>query len=183
LREKIQKLQFANIPGYFPTPAAVVADMLDAANLKPGCTVLEPSAGSGAILDAVKAANPTARLVAFERHCSLRDILARKGYALAGDDFLESEPAADLLADCVLMNPPFESGQDIEHVIHASRFVRSPGRLVAIMSPGPFYRSDAKARKFRDWFESHGGTFAEIPAGAFKESGTGVATVLITVDL
>lgn len=179
LREKVESLQFANIPGYFPTPAAVVAQMIEAADLPRGCVILEPEAGSGGILDPVRESDPSAQFVVFERHNTLREILTAKGYQLAGADFMESEP---FKVARVLMNPPFENGQDMAHVMRAFSHLEPGGRLVAIMSPGPFFRSDAKATAFRAWFDSHGGEKVDLPAGAFKESGTGVGTVLVTID-
>lgn len=181
LRRKLQALQFANIPGYFPTPSAIVADMIEAAEIPEGAPVdvLEPEAGSGAILEAIRAARPMARLTAYETHSSLRDVLKLKAFSLAGSDFLEA-PAVPAF-DYVLMNPPFETGQDMAHVRHAFAMLRPGGRLVAIMSPGPFLRSDSKAQAFRAWFDDLAGEKVDIPAGAFKESGTGVATVMITL--
>lgn len=182
LRRKVDALQFANIPGYFPTPAAIVADMIERAGIPEGqpVDVLEPEGGSGAILDAVRAERPLARLATYETFSSLRDVLRFKGYTLAGDDFLEAEPEPRF--DYVLMNPPFENGQDIAHVRHAFEFLKSGGRLVAIMSPGPFFHSSRKAEEFRAWFNGLYGSTVDIPAGAFKASGTGVATVMVTLD-
>lgn len=179
LRQKIEALRFANIPGYFPTPRAVVARMLDLAEIEPGALVLEPSAGHGAILDEIKAAHPGARLVAFERHSGLAEIIKAKGYMVDRCDFLEQTP--DAVHDRVMMNPPFEGGQDMQHVRHAFAFLKPGGRLVAVMSPGPFFRGDAKAREFRDWFDNMGGEREELPAGSFKESGTGVGAVLVRI--
>ena len=58
------------------------------------------------------------------------------------------------------------------------------GRLVAIVSEGPFYRQDSKAKEFRAWLEEHGGTSEKLPEGSFKESDrkTGVNTRMIVVD-
>lgn len=181
LQAKIKSLRFANIPGFFPTPAPVIARMLQAAAMPAGpCDVLEPSAGAGAILDAIKAAHPAARLMAFERHATLREILQAKGYTLAGADF--ADELAPHAVDFVLMNPPFERAQDIEHVRIAHGYLRPGGRLVAIMSGGTFQRTDSKAAEFRAWVEAQGGTWEALPEGSFKESGTGVNTVLVTVD-
>lgn len=182
LRAKVEKLQFANIPGYFPTPAGIVARMIRAARIPAGgCSVLEPSAGSGAILDAIRADEPDCTFQAYERHCSLAEILKLKGYELAGADFMESDLTQ--WADRVLMNPPFENGADAIHIMRAFRHLAPGGRLIAIMSPGPFYRSDSKSREWREWFDRLGGERLEdIPAGAFKESGTGVATVMVQID-
>lgn len=180
LRRKVEALQFANIPGYFPTPPDVVARMIETANIPAGpCVILEPSAGSGAIVDAIRAAAPAAEIVTCERHSSLQAILKAKGYTVAESDFFDLAPMA---ADFVLMNPPFENGQDIEHVRRAFEFLKPGGRLVAIMSPGPFFRSDRRATEFRAWFDNLDGDREDIPAGAFKVSGTGVATILVTLD-
>ncbi|MFH1463933.1 MAG: hypothetical protein ABIO70_06085, partial [Pseudomonadota bacterium] len=46
----------ARIPGYFPTPDVVVAEMMQFAAVEAGHTVLEPSAGSGHIARAIRAA-------------------------------------------------------------------------------------------------------------------------------
>lgn len=181
LRRKLEALQFAKIPGYFPTPAAVIADMLDAAEIGDGeVTILEPSAGSGAILDAVHKAHPNALLYSYEVHTSLREVLKLKGYQCHGHDFMEAE--AEPIFDYVLMNPPFENGQDMAHIRHAFDMLKPGGRLVAIMSPGPFFRQDRKAQEFRDWFDDMAGEKTDIAAGAFKESGTGVATVMVVLD-
>lgn len=181
LRRKLQSLQFAKIPGFFPTPLPVIELMIYHADMVAGpCRVLEPEAGSGGIADVIRERFKDASLTLYERHMSLRDVLTLKGYTLAGADFLDAEPTAEF--DRVLMNPPFENGQDIDHVRHAFRFLKPGGRLVSIMSPGPFFRQDRKATSFRDWFESLSGEKIDLPAGSFKESGTGVATVLITID-
>ncbi|MCQ8781695.1 DNA methyltransferase family protein [Mangrovibrevibacter kandeliae] len=181
LRTKVEALKLARIPGYFPTPAPIVADMLEAADMPAGpCRVLEPSAGSGAILDGIAAAYPQAHADAFECWLSLRDVLKLKGANLIGDDFTEPEPTP--VYDRVLMNPPFEKGQDMLHVRIAFSWLKPGGRLVAIMSTGPFFRSDAKARAFRDWFEELGGCARDLPAGSFKESGTGVGVSLVILD-
>lgn len=180
LRRKIASLKFARIPGYFPTPPAVVARMIEAARLEPGLDVLEPSAGSGAIADAVKAECPDVRLHLFEIWGTLREILEGKGYTLAGHDFLDEMP--EHAVDRVLMNPPFEGMADIDHVRAAHSYLRSGGRLVAIMSPGPFFRQDRKAQDFRAWLDSLGGEYEKLPDGSFQESGTGVGSYLVTID-
>src|SRR3546814_8813941 len=54
LRQRLDALRFAKIPGYFPTPAELIARMIDAAGDVRGKSILEPSAGSGAIADALR---------------------------------------------------------------------------------------------------------------------------------
>ncbi len=55
--EKIKKLEASligsSIPGFFPTPAAVIGTMLDLIDVEPGMKYLEPSAGKGDIAEAL----------------------------------------------------------------------------------------------------------------------------------
>ena len=74
------------------------------------------------------------------------------------------------------MNPPFERGQDREHVRHAYGFLNPGGRLVAVMSEGPFFRDRRADRAFRDWLDALGAEVERLPAG------TGVQTRLVVLD-
>lgn len=175
-------VQGSGIAGYFPTPADLAGDMVDrlAISGRKPWRLLEPSAGCGAILDEVaQLANEPEHIQVHEVNGSLCRILEAKGFDPWGD-FLRAEAVEDF--DAVLMNPPFENLQDCDHVRHAFDFLKPGGRLVSIMSPGPFFRDTAKAREFREWFEAQGGTVEEIEAGAFKESGTGVSSRLVVID-
>lgn len=179
LRRKLDDLRFAKIPGYFPTPAALVDRMIDESGVKPGVRVLEPSAGSGNIANAAKAAGLA--VSCFEKWHSLADVLKLQGHEVTQGDFLEVEAPADPEAafDCVLMNPPFENGQDIEHVLHAYRFLKPGGVLVSIMSASVSFASSRKAEAFRAFIDDTGGELIALPSGSFKESDTGVETVMV----
>ncbi len=54
------------------------------------------------------------------------------------------------------------------------------GRLVAIMSEGPFFRWADQG--FRDWLDEVGGESEQLPPDAFKASGTGVNSRLVTIS-
>ncbi len=179
IRAKLGEIKRATIPGFFPTPAALVADMIEAACLFDGARVLEPSAGSGAILDAIRAAYPGAVLSAYEINGRLRELLALKGYTVAGWDFTESDVLP--VYDAAVMNPPFEGGQDVAHVRKAFDCIKPGGRLVSIMAPGWQFNAARKFADFRDWLAGLDHEVTPIEAGAFKESGTGVASVMVTI--
>lgn len=164
---------------FFPTPPAVVAEMerhfIEAEH------GLEPSAGDGNI--AVTLRWWCKNLLCIEKSekraadCDKR--LDGDADVVVGD-FLERPPAERF--GLIAMNPPFSRGQDMAHVQHAFRFLALGGRLVAIMSPGFTFRSDRKAVEFREWAEGLGASWEDLPEGSFKESGTGVRTVLFVVD-
>jgi len=189
-KQKAQKLaqmeaevQFRPLPGFFPTPKPLVRKMIEAADIEEGQKILEPSAGKGDILDVLKEEKPEATDVkAVELMSPLVNILEAKGYDVTSKDFLEyKEPA-----DKILMNPPFEKGQDIDHVRHAYDLLNPGGRVVAIVSEGSFSRSDKKATGFREWLDEVDGRSEKIERGAFtgKEAfrQTGVASRMVVID-
>ena len=186
-RERVRKIEaltaeiaLSTIPGYFPAPAPVVKLMLDRAQLGPGLTILEPSAGSGNIADAVRAKLPNAEIYCFELNRRLAQILKLKGHHVDGDDFMIDEAIARIF-DRVIMNPPFEKQADIDHVRKAHRLLKPGGLLISIMAPGFEFRQDRKSTEFRTWLDEMGGTWEDLPMESFKASGTGVGTKLVTI--
>ncbi|GAA2470941.1 methyltransferase [Streptomyces mauvecolor] len=164
--------------GYFPTPAPVVEKLLSLADLRAGDEVLEPSAGRGAI--AAEAA----------RTCPVDciELLADNAQHIANAGYARSVTVADFLTlpaepryDRVVMNPPFARQADIDHVTHALSFLRSHGRLTAVMSAALTFRTNAQTANFRALIERSGGSVHALPDGAFKPSGTAVRAVLVTI--
>lgn len=179
IKEKQRSMIGMKIEGYFPTPPKVVGMMVEAANLQSTDEVLEPSAGQGHIADLIKGL--AAKIDVAEWNNANAEILKLKGYNIVGEDALKIEGQYDK----VIMNPPFENGQDIDHVRYAyDNNLKPGGRIVAIMSEGPFYRNDKKATAFREWLDSVEGTSEKLPEGSFKESdrSTGVNTRLVIID-
>ena len=167
--------------GWFPTPRAVVERMLDLVPVDPGGAILEPSAGEGHIADVLREQPGVAP---WDVYCIERDegraaVLARKGLYTVCADFLIHAP--DPYFARVYMNPPFEAGQDIDHVRHAYDFLKTGGALVAVMSEGPFFRGDKRATAFREWLAEVGGQSHPLPPDSFKESGTGINTRLVVI--
>ncbi|MEU0160162.1 class I SAM-dependent methyltransferase [Streptomyces sp. NPDC006261] len=163
---------------YFPTPAPVVDRLIALAGLESGMTVLEPSAGSGAI--ATAAATHGAAVDCIERDPGYATVLTEAGAARSVQvaDFLTVP--ADPRFDRVVMNPPFTRGADMTHVTHALRFLSPGGLLVSVMSWA--VTEDVRgAAQFRALVEQRGGTVEALPARAFAESGTTVDTVIVTI--
>lgn len=174
-----------NDGGFFETPAPLVDRMLEAAGLWSGrdCSglrVLEPSAGLGRIANAVAALG--ARVTAIEQHAGrARELAHGQRCIVHNSDFFDFAVSPGGLFDVVLMNPPFDGQRDIDHVTHAWKFVKPNGALVAIMSAGVEFSTTKRAVAFRELVEANGGRFVDLPAGSFKESGTMVNTVMLTM--
>lgn len=165
--------------GYFPTPPAVVARLMELAEVEPGMLVLEPSAGQGAIARALFDAGAVVDCV--ELLQANFDVLAKQApyNAVRQGDFLTITPEPDY--DRVVMNPPFARQADIHHVNHALLFLKLEGLLVSVMSAGVVFRDNVLAKVFRDRVLARGGTIEPLPDGAFKDSGTGVRTVVVRI--
>jgi predicted RNA methylase len=165
---------------YFPTPPAVVAAVVLAADCSAGMTVLEPSAGQGNIAKAFADYARVECLEVLEANCMVLRKLTPQ-VLVHCMDFLELEPYP--FYDRVVMNPPFSKRADIHHVTHAWKFVRPGGRLVAVMPPSFMYRTDKLTRAFNDMRNAAASMLVEeLPEHSFKSSGTLVSTVLLTMD-
>lgn len=178
IQQMIYNLIGVKIPGYFNTPPAVVERLMSVADIRPGQRVLEPSAGAGDIADAIRAQGVTPDVV--EVASSLRKILEAKGYNIVGYDFLEYTGGP---YDRIVMNPPFENAQEIDHVLHAFKLLAPGGRIVSVMSEGPFFRSDKKSEAFRDFVDNYGYS-EQLPQGSFLKSrnSTGVNTRIVVIE-
>jgi predicted RNA methylase len=160
-------------PQLFPTPRDVAARAVEMAGIESGHRVLEPSAGTGRLVDAVDAI-PGAHVVAIERSVSLADNLrlrSNTSHEIRCADFLEVSVVDIGAFDRVVMNPPFFKGEDIKHVEHALDFLKPGGRLVAIVAGGP-RQEKAFRHRASEW--------EELPSGTFE--GTGVRAVLMAID-
>ncbi len=154
----------------FQTPVSVANQMATALSLKAGARVLEPSAGLGRLLDALKPFTPS-EVMAVEVAPQLSAELYRQnraGVVIKQRDFLAQSPAVLGMFDAVMMNPPFHMRADIQHIEHAKRFLKPGGVLVALCMDTSHRRA-----AFRD-FE-----WTNLPHGSFKEAGTGVNVAMV----
>lgn len=185
LRELESSLVGAKIPGYFPTPPTPVGRMIELAELRPGMRVLEPSAGRGDIAEPVRALG--CEVETCEINHTLRQILEAKGFVCHSDFLLLPIAVKEYGGgyDAILMNPPFEAGQDAEHVRLAYQHLREGGVLVAIVSEGLFFREDSTARSFRNFLTAYRGTSEKLPPGTFNRNDTtqrtGVASRIVVI--
>lgn len=164
----------------FDTPPGLAAGAIAAANIAPGMTVLEPSIGLGnlAMLADIHGGLVTGYEIDLSRSCRAHKAVPNARITLA--DFLKVEPKPHF--DRVVMNPPFAGQADIRHVLHAAKFLRAGGRLVAIMSAGITFRRNRLADEFRAFLDLHRALIVDLPDGSFRASGTDVRAVLVSFD-
>lgn len=165
---------------FFPTPQPVVAEVLALAAIAPGMTVLEPSAGMGALADAAAAANqdPT-RVGVCEIVPAYRDVLRDKGYRVLAEDFLTLSPY--IRVDRVVMNPPFKAQMWAKHLLHAWQMVKPRGVLVAVVPASLTWNPTKLVGQVRAVIQAHQGTVQALPAQSFATVGTNVQTSVVTI--
>ena len=182
INELLIEIAGSKIPGFFPTPKELVEQLISLAEIKHQDSILEPSAGKGDILDAITTYlnGDTSKLSACEVNYKLRELLELKGYKLVATDFLSLTSEK---YDKIIMNPPFENGQDIDHVTHALSLLKPGGRLVAIMSEGVFFRQFKKDKAFQELLEEKNAfvsaTIKDAFKGGFKSTGVAIRIVAI----
>jgi len=165
-------IKAVSAPHLFTTPPTLTQEMADMLNVSNGIRILEPSAGTGVLIDAVAPHFP--HITACEINNDLAQSLIHNSQAniVRQCDFLTMELGDAEPFDAVIMNPPFDNGQDIKHILHALTMLKEGGQLVAICSGGP--RQKAKLEPLCDYWEP-------LPPGTFKASGTMVNTVLLSI--
>ncbi|MCO5730123.1 DUF4942 domain-containing protein [Rhizobium sp. SSA_523] len=185
--------------GFYPTPPAAAQLILRTAPIwhrskeSDRLRILEPSAGTGNLAVACYPRYEKSwdydryRLdhivdcIEIQPHL-IPDLKAKKLGRVFNADFMSIEPETTGLYDLVVMNPPFDRERDIDHVMHAPKFLKPSGQLIAIMSAGTEFRQTAKSVAFRKLMEDMGATWRDLPPNSFSEVGTNVNTGFITVS-
>lgn len=181
LREQVKAgVQVVSAPNLFPTPKEIARRLAELAEIRPGMRVLEPSAGTGQLLEALTQLEafccPGLQIVAVEinPHLVTQIQIRYPHVEVHCADFLSVEHTPEHgRFDRIVMNPPFERGIDIAHIQHARRMLSPGGRLVAICANGP--RQQAA-------FEAIAESYEPLPADTFDGTSVRAAIVVLPAD-
>lgn len=172
---------------YFSTPAALAQRMAGLVGGGGNDIFLEPSFGSGSLLQAIRKEHQLSTIVAIELNPEMFkqacvDFAPDPATILMQGDFLRFENSHPFHR--IVMNPPFRNGQDIAHIKHAYSMLAPGGRLVSVTAPGWTFRTDNRHAEFRDWalMMATKDGLIDLPEGTFKESGTNIRTMLLVID-
>ncbi len=166
---------------YYPTPEPLGYMMNVWSGISDGESVLEPSAGHGAIARYVPAANT---LTAIEPSASLFSRLQIKagGIGRKFESCMFEDYNIVNKHDIVLMNPPFGTAGKlaVEHVTKAFKHLEEGGRIVAIIPRG------STDRKFEQWYNSEKNAVLtgeiKLPDITFERAGTSVRCRVVVID-
>jgi len=164
---------------FFGTPQKLAERMVRLADLASYHTVLEPSAGQGALVSEINKAGLVPDC------CELmelnRTVLDEKDlrYNLVENDFF------DLVGEYskIIANPPFAKNQDIKHITKmVDEHLSCGGTLVAVCSKHWENSVGKIERNFRTWLRQFEYEITPIQKGEFKESGTNIETNLLVLS-
>jgi len=167
---KGQKVEIVVAPCLFPTPPAIARRVVELAEIEPDTRVLEPSAGTGALLDELPFAVDV-WAVEIEYNLAKRLREQYPGHSIVHGDFLKVGRELGHF-DRIVMNPPFDHGSDIKHIEYARDLLASGGRLVAICADGPRQREAFAEAEL----------YEPLPEGTFASQGTGVRTAIVVLE-
>ncbi len=135
---------------FYPTPAhlgAKICSMFE----RPPSRVLEPSAGNGDLVKAIRRRFRDVQCDLYEIDPARHDTLRDQG-TIIGFDFLESTDLS--IYSHIVMNPPFRNG--VRHVLHAWQRIFS-GEIVAILNAsGVQHPTTVDERKLCRIISEHG---------------------------
>ena len=152
---------------YYPTPNAVIDQILRNFGFREGWKVLEPSCGDGRIMDALRKRREHLLVTGVEVDPGRAAEARAKGHHVLVGNFLQCQP--DPVWDLILMNPPFYGRHWKLHLGHALKFLKPGGHLVCILPATAYY--------------DHGdlpGEWHDLPVASFAESGTNIPTGYLT---
>jgi len=173
---------------YFATPEPLGLKMVEWAGIESGDSVLEPSAGHGAIARWFPGNVDVTAIEPSDELSSRLKMVAPDAKVLQ-DDF-ENHHLTNKY-DAIMMNPPFGSAGKtaMEHVEKAFKHLRDGGRLVAIVPRGPamnkrvdkfLYGEDLDGKLLNP--NAHLMAEFLLPESTFERAGTKVVSRVIIID-
>ncbi|MGA5726626.1 DUF4942 domain-containing protein [Ralstonia thomasii] len=150
---------------FYATPAAMAEEVADMAEIGDEDSVLEPSAGQGALATHLPIERTTCVEIS-QLHC---EILRARGYTTHHADFIDWAATTHMRFSRIVMNPPFSDGRALVHLRAAATLLKPEGRLVAIL-PGSMRGKNVLPGWHLSWSGIRTGEFAD----------TGASVVILT---
>ena len=138
-----------NIKNFYPTPTEVIYKMLNRVDFKNIHSVLEPSAGKGAIVQAIINKGYKIAIDTIEQVGEFQTILKS---IKVGDNRYIPVVASDFLTfqtlkryDLIIMNPPFDNGE--KHLLKAIELMQAGGRIICLLNSETLNNAYSNSRK------------------------------------
>ncbi|WP_028376021.1 class I SAM-dependent methyltransferase [Leeuwenhoekiella sp. MAR_2009_132] len=160
---------------FFPTPEAVIEDMLFGVDIQDK-VFLEPSAGSGHIVEVLNERGAK-QVLAFEELEDLRAILSSKCKVI-GEDFLQCKPEQISHVHYIIMNPPFSNAD--RHILKAYEVAPEGCQIIALCNWETINNSFSRNRRQLEVLIKENGSSTNLgPVFSEAERTTGIDIGLI----
>jgi hypothetical protein len=181
---------FNNNIDFYPTPIKLIIKMLSFIDFRTIRTVLEPSAGSGNIVEEVmkkfktynnRYDNKKFDIDCLENDSNLTAILKSKNYRVVGDDFLNYFTYKRY--DLIIANPPYSNGD--KHLLKMIELQQNGGKIVCLLNAETLKNPYSNTRKELIRQLEQYNAKVEFIENAFSdaERKTNVETALIYIDI
>lgn len=183
-RDNITYLPSGDCEDFYPTPSALAGQMISLVKWNGVRSILEPSAGKGDLVDAIKAFQRqgyTLEINGRKHRCdlnnldidcieidqNLRYILQGKQYRVVHDDFLTYNTRKQY--DLIIMNPPFSDGD--KHLLKALEMQgANGGQIVCLLNAETLRNTHSNSRQTLAEKLRKYGAKVEYIKGAFAHS-------------
>lgn len=173
---------------FYRTPEKTVKYLYERyIHIAQGATVLEPSAGDGALIKPI--IDTASYIFAVEFDAERADALARATERASNVDVMRGNFLTikiDEKFDNVVANPPFFGTHYMAHVYKAFSHLKPGGTLFAILPVTAEIGESPEHVAFHEWIKENAMNcygnrlpFVSLESGSFKESGTNIETVLL----
>lgn len=182
---------FTDNKDFYPTPENLINKMLCDIDFKMIHSILEPSAGSGNIVEAIKKKekfySSTYNKVNYDIDCievdqNLQSILKGKNFRVVYNDFLTYDTMKEY--DLIIMNPPFSNG--CKHLLKALEMQqRNGGAIVCLLNAETLKNPYTNDRRYLQQKLAEYNAKVDFIQDAFLEAErkTSVKVALIKVQL
>lgn len=173
---------------FFETPKNLAMVLVHFAGIKEYDSILEPSAGQGAIIDCILEDIDKTNMVFYCEMMPTNQIILQRKYGEmenvfgihpVNDDFLQLGEGTKF--NKIIANPPFSKNQDIDHVRKMYNLLSPGGVLVSITSSHWEMSENKKEKEFRQWLKDVGAKDEDVPKNSFKDSGTLVGGKILII--
>lgn len=161
------------------TSREVALRLISKATITHNTTILEPSAGSGDLVDVIKEFHPNVDVDCVELNSERRQTLKEKGYNLVGADFFKFE--TDKKYDYIIACPTYVNNIDVYHIMHMWNFLKDGGSIISLTSPYWTTRNNFKQVDFRKWLEDKEYGMNMLPDNSFIEKGDTQPSMIIKI--
>lgn len=159
----------------------IAQNLIEKASITDNQTILEPSAGSGTIIDCLHSNYTFANLQidCVELNKELFTELQLKGYNAFNADFLQWNAVKQY--DRVIACPPFKGNVDVVHIQKMYDLLKNKGIMVSLTSPQWVLNNEPHQIRFREWLKDKQYSMSMLEDNSFMEKGKTVPTMILKI--